>query len=119
VNVTQQQAVPYQFAQGLFAVGTHDITWPDQFEGLITGVSLVAQSTLTQPLLLVADASGVNYTALAGVQQPTTGLWVAESQPFQVVPSGSALELVVVGNGATLAVSGWLLNPPGSVILAE
>lgn len=119
MQVTQQQAVPYQFFQGELSGGVTAITWPDQFEGLITDISVVSGGSGGDPVALLVDASDVPYAVAVGLEVGSTGIYVGSFSGNQVVPSGSVLQLAISGASVQVAVSGWLLSPPGSAILAE
>jgi hypothetical protein len=119
MQVTQQQAVPYQFFQGNLDVEETTITWPDQYEGMLTAIDFVIGSEPSAPILFVTDASDVPYVTIVAVETAVAELWTASWSGAQVVPSGSVIKLEPSAQPMQVAVSGWLLSPPGSVILAE
>lgn len=118
MDVTQQSAVPYQFFQGKLSGGVLPLTWPDDHEGLITDISVVSGGVGGDPIALLVDASDNPYAVAAGLEVGSSGIWVGAFSGSQVVPSGSVLQLAISGTDVQVAVSGWLLTPPGSVILA-
>jgi hypothetical protein len=119
MQVTQQQAVPYQFFQGVPATGATEITWPDQYEGVITDISVFAGSEAANPVCTVEDASGVAYAAAGGLQVGSAAIFIGHYEGFAVIPSGSVLQVNVNESNIQVSVSGWLLHPTGAAILAE
>ena len=119
MQVTQQQAIPYQFFSGTVSVTPETVTWPNQYEGIITGISATTLAGDSPSHAFIRNAGG-DYLAdipLLGPGARGDGSFLQES--FIVVPSGSELVVSVSIDTASMVVSGWLLNPPGSTILAE
>lgn len=119
MNVTQQQAVPYQFYQGIPAAGATELIWPDTHEGIVTDISLFAGSEAANPAVTLEDASGVAYAAAGGLQVGSAALFIGHFAGFAVIPSGSEIQINASETNIQVSVSGWLLSPPGSAILSE
>lgn len=114
---SSQQCVPYRFTSGTFAVGNHTISWPNQYQGLITSVYMQSVNPGAGAGMQVEDTSGDSY-----------GYWVMGSggdfptghgrvDMFQVLDAGSGLVVAVADQSVQVAISGWLLDPPGSTII--
>jgi hypothetical protein len=119
VDVTQQQAVPYQFFQGTHDGGLYGITWPDQYEGMVTHISCHAESATSTPVVQLVDGSDVLYAGTFAVQCGDSVHWLGSWEGESVLPAGSELQIDVNGSDVQICISGWLMNPTGSQILSE
>lgn len=119
MDVTNQAAVPYQFFQGEYSGGVHSLSWPDEFQGIVTDITMSSGGDGGVPGVYLIDASDVPYARALGTEVGSSGVWLGQWSGFQSIPSGSELQIAVAGNSVQMAISGWLLNPPGSVIIPE
>jgi hypothetical protein len=119
VQVTQQQAVPYQFASATYALNSSTpITWPDQYEGVLTYLCF-ALTAVEQTTVSIEDLSGDVLIAHTIDPSSTPNVFSFTTLAECVLPSGSGLQVVINGPAAKVTLSGWLLSPPGSTILSE
>jgi hypothetical protein len=119
VDVTNQSAVPYQFVSQTVGTSAETITWPDNYEGVITGLSCTVLSGDSPVHVFIRNGNG-DYLAdipLAGAGSRGDGSYLQDC--FIVIPSGSAIVVSCSIATASLVVSGWLLTPPGSAIIIE
>lgn len=112
-----QNHLPYLFASGVYATGTHALTWPTEYDAIVMCLYGRVDAGPGVAEEVLADASG-NYFVSQQIYDALTASELGRvTNCFTVVPAGTSMELIISGEQMFVNVSGVIVVPTAAALL--